>query len=459
MIESILKVVQGVLKLRGDTDDTLIGNSGDKLKVDGSGVTQPVSAASLPLPTGASTAANQATGNTSLASIDSKTLLTPFGIPAVAAVHNVFESQFSFNKQTLVWDETLVTGGTNTLNTNTGAVDMVATTTSGSSVVFQTRRRIRYNSSRSAVVKISANLGGLKANSRRRVGQFDTNNGVFFELDGTTPEVVVRSNTSGSIVDTAVAQSAWNVDKFDGTGASGLTVDFSKHQLYVIEYGWQGIAQVRFGFYLNGLTYYCHYVNSANVLTVAYMKTANLPVRLENTNTAATASNTTLSTTCVAVQNYGEDDDTEGQTRAFVRASLKTISSLPTYVPVLSVRLNSANLAAVVNIVKMPIYGQTTDDIAWKIILNTTLTGATFASTVGYVDIDSAATALSGGTDLDAGFVSVSGNTGSESADIFRIINNLLGVSLAGTSDVLTLAAVSRNSPADVWAAVTWREF
>jgi hypothetical protein len=63
--------------------------SSDRLKVDGSGVTQPVSgtveitndvgsaipvsAASLPLPTGASTSANQVTGNTSLASIDTKT--------------------------------------------------------------------------------------------------------------------------------------------------------------------------------------------------------------------------------------------------------------------------------------------------------------------------------------------------------------------------------------------------
>lgn len=43
------------------------------LKVDGSGVTQPVSAASLPLPTGAATSALQSTGNTSVASIDTKT--------------------------------------------------------------------------------------------------------------------------------------------------------------------------------------------------------------------------------------------------------------------------------------------------------------------------------------------------------------------------------------------------
>lgn len=42
-------------------------------KVDGSGVTQPVSATALPLPSGAATAAAQGSGNASLTSIDSKT--------------------------------------------------------------------------------------------------------------------------------------------------------------------------------------------------------------------------------------------------------------------------------------------------------------------------------------------------------------------------------------------------
>ena len=52
--------------------------------VDGSGVTQPVSATSLPLPSGASTAANQTTGNTSLASIatNTPTLNADGGSPA-----------------------------------------------------------------------------------------------------------------------------------------------------------------------------------------------------------------------------------------------------------------------------------------------------------------------------------------------------------------------------------------
>ena len=34
MLQSILKVIRGIVKLRGNTDNTLIGNNGDRLKVD-----------------------------------------------------------------------------------------------------------------------------------------------------------------------------------------------------------------------------------------------------------------------------------------------------------------------------------------------------------------------------------------------------------------------------------------
>lgn len=50
-----------------------------RVPVDGSGVTQPVSASSLPLPTGAATAANQSTANASLSSIDTK-LTSPLAV-------------------------------------------------------------------------------------------------------------------------------------------------------------------------------------------------------------------------------------------------------------------------------------------------------------------------------------------------------------------------------------------
>lgn len=49
--------------------DAIAASVAGTLTVDGSGVTQPVSAASLPLPTGAATAANQGTANTALSAI------------------------------------------------------------------------------------------------------------------------------------------------------------------------------------------------------------------------------------------------------------------------------------------------------------------------------------------------------------------------------------------------------
>jgi hypothetical protein len=54
-----------------------------RLLVDNSGVTQPISAASLPLPDGAATSANQSTANSSLSSIDSK--LSSLGQKAMAS--------------------------------------------------------------------------------------------------------------------------------------------------------------------------------------------------------------------------------------------------------------------------------------------------------------------------------------------------------------------------------------
>jgi hypothetical protein len=74
------------------------------LKVDGSAVTQPISAASLPLPAGAATSALQTTGNTSLTTINT-TLGSPFQAGgALAANQSVNLNQ--------VGGSSVVTGGT-----------------------------------------------------------------------------------------------------------------------------------------------------------------------------------------------------------------------------------------------------------------------------------------------------------------------------------------------------------
>ena len=77
-VEVISSLVSSDVNIHDSSGASLGSNSG-KLLIDGSGVTQPISAVSLPLPLGASTSALQTAGNASLASIDSK-LTAPLSV-------------------------------------------------------------------------------------------------------------------------------------------------------------------------------------------------------------------------------------------------------------------------------------------------------------------------------------------------------------------------------------------
>jgi hypothetical protein len=84
-----------------------------------------------------------------------------------------------------------------------------------------------------------------------------------------------------------VPQSQWNLDKMDGTGPSGYTLDLSKMQMAYIDYTWYGAGFIRFGFRaVNGDIIYCHKMPNNNVNTSAYMRSGNLPGRFEVMNEA-----------------------------------------------------------------------------------------------------------------------------------------------------------------------------
>lgn len=380
-----------------------------------------------------------------------------FGGLRVITTQNIFESLFSYDKQPLIWDETLSGGATSTFNSNTNSIDMVLPTTSGASVVRQTFRRVRYNPSRTVQFLAAATLGAPKANTRKRIGQFDSSDGIYFEVDGTTGNVCLRTSTSGSVVDTKIDQANWNIDKFDGTGPSGITIDFSKHNLFYIQYAFQGFGDIVFGFYANGRIRFCHRIVSANVTTTSFMKTAHLPARVEATNTGTSASSTTVSYNSVAMKNEGEDADREGQVRSYSDAPIKTVGT--TTAPVLSIRLRSGFEKAIVDLIKTTIFVQTADEVVWSLHINSTLTGATFGVNVGYVNIDIGATAMTIGEELISGILSQARSSDEISENLLEQVNSLLGTSIAGDRTVITLGARSRSGTADVLSTVVWREF
>ena len=82
-----------------------------------------------------------------------------------------------------------------------------------------------------------------------------------------------------------VPQSEWNVDRMDGTGPSGYTLDVSKMQMTYIDYSWYGAGSIRFGMRtVDGNIAWCHKIVNNNTNTSAYMRSGNLPARYEAIN-------------------------------------------------------------------------------------------------------------------------------------------------------------------------------
>jgi hypothetical protein len=97
--------------------------------------------------------------------------------------------------------------------------------------------------------------------------------------------VTVTNSVATKTINTRYAQSTWNIDKCDGTGASQFNLDLTKMQMFYADYTWYGAGAVRFGFKNNrGEVIYCHRIPNNNLNTKAYMRSGNLPARYE-TNT------------------------------------------------------------------------------------------------------------------------------------------------------------------------------
>ena len=104
---------------------------------------------------------------------------------------------------------------------------------------------------------------------------------IYPEYRGGTNSLITISKT----IDTRYAQSTWNIDRCDGTGASLFNLDLSRMQMFYIDFTWYGAGAIRFGFKnARGEVFYCHRITNSNVNTEAYMRTGNLVARYE-TNT------------------------------------------------------------------------------------------------------------------------------------------------------------------------------
>ena len=339
--------------------------------------------------------------------------LDAFGRLRVSETTNLADSILRYDKQPLIWDE-VITGGTSTFNTNQSSVTLAVTTTD-QSVVRQTFAYYQYFAGKSQLIYLTGNFNGTVANVVKRIGYFDANNGLFFENNGTGMYVVQRTNTSGAPSDaTRAAQAAWNVDPMNGTGPSGVTLNFSLSQVMFIDCEWLGCGRVRFGFVVNGVPYVAHEFFNANLISTVYMSTAKLPCRFEISSTGGSS---TLTQICSTVITEGSASNPAKAQSVSTGVTGKSIAAAAGLVPLMSVRLNASYNRATLIPTEYSIFSDGAQNFLYQIvILNGTsatpsaLTGATWAASLGYADIDYAGTAITGAsstnyTVIDSGYV------------------------------------------------------
>lgn len=166
------------------------------------------------------------------------------------------------------------------------------------------------------LVEMSVACGDFgKENVRRRWGYFDGYNGLFFEQEESTINIVVRSFSAGFVEETRISQQDWNNDILDGSSGlrniSGINLDVTKLSIYWLDFTWFGAGRTRFGIYApNGNRVTAHVIENSNNLAVPYMSTGRLPVRFEIENTGPSPSPSILKGVCTAVKTDGHVLDT-----------------------------------------------------------------------------------------------------------------------------------------------------
>ena len=401
----------------------------------------------------------------------SGTLIDAFGRLRVVQPFTLFDSSHRFNDNGLWVTSNTAGNSSHTFVENQSTVDMNVGTTANAEVIRETTKVFSYQPGKSLLIMNSVAFSQPKANVRQRVGYFGQSNGVYLENDGNTNYLVVRTNTSSTVTETRVAQSDWNVDKFDGTGYSTQygfernSLDVGKANIFWIDIEWLGVGDVRCGFVVDGKMLPAHVFHHENEITVPYMTTASLPLRLEIKNTGITASNSTLSQICSTVISEG-GYELYGSQQA-VGTTITAPVDLPTagtYYPVVSIRLKSNRLDAIVILTALSILGITNNAYYnWQVRSNANTSGGGSWVSAG---TDSAVEYKLAGGSVDGGRILASGFTGATTQSIspvdilkealfkFQLERN----SFANTAYELTLVASASTNGADMYGSMDWEE-
>ena len=377
----------------------------------------------------------------------------------VAPFQTVFFNTFQYGKETDVWDESVVGVGTATHNPNSSNVVMEVGSTSGSKVIRQTKQVMRYIPGRPATLAFAIRLEAPQVGIRRRFGLFNETDGAYFEDDGGTYSYVIRSSASGITTETRITRENWNGEKFDGNGYTGVTADATKQQMISINYEWYGAGGVTFNWLMKNETIVSHEFENSNVNDLVWCRSPFLPIRCEIENVTGVAGTHYLYQGSNSLIQEGEPEKLGTLLSISNPITGTTLTNANTFYPVISLRLKTSALQAVMLLRSLQAVTNDNTNVYWRLYQNSTLTGASWTDHPdpnSFMQYDTTATAVTGGTTLLSGFT-IAG--GASLVDVDDKAALQIGRSGIGTiSDTYTLACASPNTNKAALAVLNWIE-
>lgn len=438
--------------------------SGTAIKVtDNSGLVQHVNVESLPAVTGEVTVSGSvAQAGAWEVSPAAGMHLDAFSRQRVSNTDTRMDAQFTYDVNPNLFDTIFVSGGSASHDANLRAVYL--TTGGSASGAASTLRQHYYNPYTPGNSQLVILTGTLNPDSRTfassvaEIGYGDAANAVGFRFTSGSASVFLRSSISGSAADlTTVAQADWL--------AATSGVDWSKSQIFIIDFQSLAIGRVRFGLDRDGEIVPVAEIHNDNLRVGPYWQMAGLPVYWSVTNSASAAETCRVLAVCATVKSEGGGKlyDLDGYARSASNgATTKTVST--TLIPLITIQVQTTfnSLANRGLVIPTELEISSDQSIHWQLLRNATVGGTSYAAAnaaFSCVNVDTSGSAVSGGIVLASGFA---GGGGTTRAQGVRSLTGRvpLAVNAAGTTgDTLTLAAIRiGTSNATVSGAISWKE-
>jgi hypothetical protein len=390
-----------------------------------------------------------------------------FGKWRVSNQTTVFNHKQVSDSGSFYYDINTVNGGIVTWQSGSANSILSVTTTSGSRAIKQTKQIFPYQPGKSQLIMMTGNFGTGVAGVKKIMGSFDEEDGYYFQMSGSNFGIGLRSTLNSVFTDTFVSQSSWNLDKMDGSGPSGNTLDVTKSQIFTVDYEWLGVGRVRYGIVFNGSTHYVHEINNNNTLNSVYLKNPNLPVRAEIAAFTNTSTESNFKVMCSTVISEGGVDNT-GRRVPVTSLNGCTISTSQ-YGAVLAVRYKNKFISSTQSIpesLKFLVEPGNNSSFSgrWDLLVNPTISDAmSWQDVSGSVNLEcaifnpNASNITNSGTVISTGYFA--GTAGGGIGENISLDPNYgLGRTVNKTSDILVLGIKAISNNYDIYPTMTIRE-